>query len=887
MMKLIIQVPCYNEAQTLEIALNHLPKHIDGIDEIEYLIINDGSRDDTVKVAKNWGVNYVVNFRMNRGLAKGFMAGLDACLRNGADIIVNTDADDQYCGDDIEKLVRPILEEKADIVIGERPIDDTEHFSPLKKKLQHFGSWTVRVASKSDIPDAPSGFRAYSRDAAMRLNVTNEYTYTLETIIQAGRTRMAMESVPIRTNPELRKSRLFSSMFGYVKRSMVTIVRSFMMYKPLRFFLGIGSVLFLCGALLGVRFLVYYATGTGNGHVQSLILASILMLMGFQTGVISLFAVMLVLMGVPALCLSTNTAVDEMGTLANAALLSGRNWGTGVLSNGGFYYRYGMALVWCIPFFLLKKGVQIYKAVSLINALLMSVTPVISYYIARRYLKIQKERSAALLAAASTMISSVMFQAIYLRGDVMLIVMNWVCILLILNTMYADTKKRKCQYTVLLSFAAVYAYASHSRGIVTVIAVTIAVVFLLLFKKEKDYRIPLLPFFASIVPFLILDKILARFFKYTIWGTGAAHATGIPIQSIRLLFTIKGIKSYIIMATGWLMNSFAPTLGLVCVGLIACVLVFCGIFRRSKINITPAECMLAVFGGLSYVGSFVLGTVFFLKNVKKNLYGSARIRIDRIVYDRYVCCAFGILCLLGLYVLIWRKDLFGIRSKIVSVLFYSIIFAAFAKITAPRLNNQSYVRKYMGMLGTFVKTDAKKLMFSGQVSHGVILFAGLMFAGFLLLLFLCYRKKEYQTCVMILMISMLLYGYNIQNITISENNARENRIHAAAEKIELLGDVYKEYPNVWVEQTAAPLKSYQVRLVNYHLMDHKYQSYKSVDNVFVIAKKLPSEEALQTSSYYLFADEDYSREGDIVYVKGNKLKEALEKQGVSLKSCAE
>jgi len=190
----------------------------------------------------------------------------------------------------IDLLLAYFAEEKADIVIGERPIDDTEHFSPLKKKLQHFGSWTVRVASKSDIPDAPSGFRAYSRDAAMRLNVTNEYTYTLETIIQAGRTRMAMESVPIRTNPELRKSRLFSSMFGYVKRSMVTIVRSFMMYKPLRFFLGIGSVLFLCGALLGVRFLFYYAAGSGNGHVQSLILASILMLMGFQTGVIGLLA---------------------------------------------------------------------------------------------------------------------------------------------------------------------------------------------------------------------------------------------------------------------------------------------------------------------------------------------------------------------------------------------------------------------------------------------------------------------------------------------------------------------------------------------------------------------------------------------------------------------
>lgn len=289
-MKLIIQIPCYNEAETLEIALNDLPKKIEGIDEIEYLIINDGSRDDTVKVAKNWGVHYVVNFKKNKGLAKGFMAGIDACLRAGADIIVNTDADNQYNGADIEKLVRPILEERADIVIGERPIDATEHFSPLKKKLQHIGSWTVRVASKSDIPDAPSGFRAYSREAAMRLNVTNEYTYTLETIIQAGRNKTAMESVPIRTNPELRKSRLFSSMFGYVKRSMVTIVRSFMMYKPLRFFTLIGSLFLVVGVALGIRFLVYFCLGAGAGHIQSLILASTLSMMGFMTVIIGLQA---------------------------------------------------------------------------------------------------------------------------------------------------------------------------------------------------------------------------------------------------------------------------------------------------------------------------------------------------------------------------------------------------------------------------------------------------------------------------------------------------------------------------------------------------------------------------------------------------------------------
>ncbi len=289
-MKLIIQIPCLNEAETLEVALNDLPKQIEGIDEIEYLIINDGSTDDTVQVAKDWGVHYVVTFKQNKGLARGFMAGLDACLRNGADIIVNTDADNQYCGEDIEKLVRPILDGKADIVIGERPIDDTEHFSPLKKKLQHIGSWTVRVASKSDIPDAPSGFRAYSRDAAMRLNVVNQYTYTLETIIQAGHEKFAMTSVPIKTNDELRPSRLFSSMFGYVKKSMVTIVRSFMMYKPLRFFGGIGAVLFLLGFILGVRYVLFIALGVAGGHIQSLILASTLMMMGFMTGIIGLQA---------------------------------------------------------------------------------------------------------------------------------------------------------------------------------------------------------------------------------------------------------------------------------------------------------------------------------------------------------------------------------------------------------------------------------------------------------------------------------------------------------------------------------------------------------------------------------------------------------------------
>lgn len=225
-------------------------------------------------------MNYVVNFRNNKGLARGFMAGLDACLRNGADIIVNTDADNQYCGEDIEKLVRPILNGEAGMVIGERPIDDTEHFSPLKKKLQHLGSWVVRKASNTDIPDAPSGFRAYSRHTAMRMNVVNDYTYTLETIVQAGRRKMAVTSVPIRTNPELRPSRLFHSMFGYVKKSMLTILRSMMQYKPLYCFTILGSVLSLIGLVVLIRFLVFYFQGAGSGHIQSLVIACMLITIG-------------------------------------------------------------------------------------------------------------------------------------------------------------------------------------------------------------------------------------------------------------------------------------------------------------------------------------------------------------------------------------------------------------------------------------------------------------------------------------------------------------------------------------------------------------------------------------------------------------------------------
>lgn len=289
-MKLIIQIPCYNEADTLPITLAALPRHVPGFDCVEWLVIDDGSTDDTARVARDHGVHHVVRHSCNRGLARAFLSGLDACLGLGADVIVNTDGDNQYCAEDIPALTAPILKGQADIVIGARPIETIGHFSPIKKILQRVGSWVVRVASKTSVPDAPSGFRAMSRAAAEQLMVFNDYTYTLETIIQAGQKNMALTAVPVRVNADLRPSRLVKSIPAYIRRSIVTIIRIFVIYRPFRFFATIGCFLFGLGLLVGLRFLCYYFIGEGHGRVQSLILAAVFLVIGFQTILVAFLA---------------------------------------------------------------------------------------------------------------------------------------------------------------------------------------------------------------------------------------------------------------------------------------------------------------------------------------------------------------------------------------------------------------------------------------------------------------------------------------------------------------------------------------------------------------------------------------------------------------------
>jgi len=278
-MKLIIQIPCYNEEETIAKTLADLPKEIPGIDNIEVLIINDGSTDNTVAIAKKNGVRHFVNFSHNMGLARGFAAGLEKCLELGADIIVNTDADNQYKGSDIPKLVKPILDQKAEIVIGDRQIDKIKEFSWLKKKLQKFGSRVVRKVSQTKVPDTTSGFRAYSRHAALQMNIISTFSYTLETIIEAGQKDIPVISIPIETNITERPSRLFKSNWYYIKRSAATIIRIYTMYQPLRVFFYSGLISFLFSLLLSGRYVYFMFLGEGKGHIQSVILAGILFLL--------------------------------------------------------------------------------------------------------------------------------------------------------------------------------------------------------------------------------------------------------------------------------------------------------------------------------------------------------------------------------------------------------------------------------------------------------------------------------------------------------------------------------------------------------------------------------------------------------------------------------
>jgi glycosyltransferase involved in cell wall biosynthesis len=289
-MKLIIQIACYNEEETLPETLKTLPKKLEGINKIEILIINDGSTDRTLEVAKERGVDHILSFKKNQGLARSFIAGLNECLKHGADIIINTDGDNQYRAQDIPKLIKPILEGKADMVIGSRPISRIKHFSFTKKIMQKIGSWLVRRVSHTEVLDAPSGFRAITRNAALKLNVFNTFTYTHETIIQAGLKNMVIINVPVQVNAVKRPSRLFKSIPLYIIRSFIAILRMMVVYRPFRFFFTIGAIFLFAGLIFGIRYLFFLILGQGTGHIQSVVLSGVLIGISFQMILVAFIA---------------------------------------------------------------------------------------------------------------------------------------------------------------------------------------------------------------------------------------------------------------------------------------------------------------------------------------------------------------------------------------------------------------------------------------------------------------------------------------------------------------------------------------------------------------------------------------------------------------------
>lgn len=596
---------------------------------------------------------------------------------------------------------------------------------------------------------------------------------------------------------------------------------------------------------------------------------------------LGLFLGLFLITVLPILKVNAITVIDESGTLANAAFLSGRNWHSGVVSIGGYYYKYGTAFLWVIPYLVLKDSLMILHAVGMINAVCIAMTPVIAYYIVRRYLNVKKIGYAIMMAAVPTVIPATLFQALYFRGDNPLTVMNWICVLLMLAALHAKSVKKKAFFSILLSLASVYAYACHSRGVVAVIAVFMTVVLIRVFMKKNCVNWP--AYLGSLAVFLVVDRCFQIYFRDAIWQGKQAHATGISEKSIKILFSLKGVKNFIRGVIGWVYNSFVSTDGLICVAFVACLIIYFLILKKSN-KVSEDESVLAIFGGLIYAGSLALGLIFFMKNIAPVYAGSATTRFDRIVYDRYICSTFGILCLVGIYILIVRKDLFGRRARAASVLGSALLVAVFAAKVAPYFDGGSFIKRNMSTLCYFlpIRGSAATTYKSSDVPLRLILLGVVILEVLQLFLYLSARQKFYLLGIASICLSAVIYGFCTQNMLINSAARVEGQMQAVSAQVEEFGDLYDEYPDIYYTGGSI-VEAYQVRLMDYHLMSKKYKSLKDMDNGLVIYQKLPDAEDLSDGHYYLIDGFKYGKKGrDVLLVKGNALKEELESRGYSL-----
>jgi hypothetical protein len=597
-----------------------------------------------------------------------------------------------------------------------------------------------------------------------------------------------------------------------------------------------------------------------------------------------LYLATLLLAGIPALMMNTSVIVDETGTLANAAFLTGRNWHTGLVSSGGYYYKYGIAFLWYLPFLLISDSVMVYKVCGLVDAAFFALIPVLVYQISRCDLKIENRRGAFAISLASCWIGDVLFFSLDRRADVMLSVMNWVCLYVLLVLIREETqhhRKKRILYSILLSFVTVYAYALHTRGVVVMIAMVMILVLLRIFYK-KIYVHPA-AWISSMAIFLAADKVLQKLFRSSIWGSGAKHGTGVSISSIiKILLSISGLKSFFKLIIGWLFNAFTSTAGMVCVGCVAGVLILVQVLRRRE-NISESEFAISLFAILSFVGSTMVGILFFLKPLHRIFTGGSGGRYDRIVYGRYFTCALGLLVFLACYVLICRRDLFRIRAKICAICSYVVIFLLFAVKVTPWLEGD-YIQRNIGVAAIFQSwLDVGETETMSQLAIALVLFGLLMLLLMLLILTLGSLKKAYSLCAITVVSGVVLYLCNAELLVLSYHEKRLEKIETVYECFDMLGDLYEEYPVVWAGSTYGTIRSYQMLLMDYDVMNSDYTDFDEVENAIIIQKNVPDQEELGEGSYYLLSDENYDvKNQDIVYIKGEQLKEELESRGIEV-----
>lgn len=602
-----------------------------------------------------------------------------------------------------------------------------------------------------------------------------------------------------------------------------------------------------------------------------------------------LFVGMLMLTGIPALFLNMGLVVDELGTMANPAFLAGYNWEEAVASSGGYYYKYGQTLLYILPFCLIKDSVILYRTLIFINAICISVTPVIAYMICRKHLLISSEKISAIFAAVSTMLPAVMLNSLYVRADVMLCVLSWVTAYFLLECYRAETKKYKIRYSILLAMSAMYNFMCHTRGIVEVIAVVIVIILVRWFKKEKVVHLP--AFSVTLLIIFVIDRILTPFFKLAIWGeNGVGRATTVETfywGYLLNMLTVSGIKSLIKMAIGWLFNAFTSTAGLVTIGLIAAFMIIWLWLKKSE-KISGETGILSLFGLLNFLGCLAMGMLFFFNVVHRYFLGTYKDRGDRIIYDRYLIGAYGILCLLALYELIWKRDIFNLKAKIVTVLGYLTVLVLFIFGVAPYLNGRSVTMRYFIALNVF--TDMKKGAVAGifdNLSTSIIQIGIIMFIVFLIIMIISMGKRAIGLCGVILLSSLTLYTINYKKIRYDEDAKRFNAIAQIHETINPIKEIADDYEMVYVIEGAVKTKTYQILLKEFKIIDEEFPGIEQIGNMFIISKELPKADVLTPGTYYIFKEFDYDKSDNIILVKGEELKEKLESMGVVLETYAE